>query len=323
MTQAMFVESGRAALSLEAEALVRAAKSLGESFELACGAILRAPGKVVLTGLGKSGHVSRKISATLASTGTPSIFLHPAEALHGDLGVIQKHDVLVSIAFGGETEEVLAVTRYAKRLGVPVVAITGKLNSTLARLADHVIDGTVQKEVCPHNLAPTASTTVALGLGDAIAIAVMQARGFKQEDFAALHPSGALGRRLATVKDLMQLAGQALPSVDVDSSFTSVLAAITKKNFGIVPVLGSSGELLGAISDGDIRRILLEKGDQALALKAADFMTRQPKTIASDHLAIDAFKRMEAAQITSLFVQDQDKLLGLVRMHDLLAAKIV
>ena len=318
-----FIEAGRSALSIEAAALSKAASALGPSFEQACNVILMSSGKVVVTGLGKSGHEARKISATLASTGTPAIFLHPAEALHGDLGVIQKQDVLMAIAFGGETDEVLTVTRHAKRFAVPVVAITGKGNSTLAQLADYVIDGSVDKEVCPHNLAPTASTTVALGLGDAIAMAVMAARGFRQEDFAALHPSGALGRRLATVRDLMKSAGDSLPTVSIDSKFEDILTAITKKNFGIVPVLGASEKLIGAISDGDIRRALLQRGADALTLSARDFMTREPRTILPDHLAIDAFKRMEDCQITSLFVEQAGRLVGLVRMHDLLAAKIV
>jgi arabinose-5-phosphate isomerase len=318
-----FIQTGQAALNLEAAALMKAAGMLGSSFELACDVMLKSTGKVVVTGLGKSGHVSRKISATLASTGTPAIFLHPAEALHGDLGVVQRQDVLMAIAFGGETEEVLTVTRHAKRLGVPVVAITGKSNSTLAQLADYVIDGSVDKEVCPHNLAPTASTTVALGLGDAIAMAIMSARGFRQEDFATLHPSGALGRRLATVRDLMKSMGEGLPSVSMDSEFADILTAITKKNFGIVPVVEASGKLVGAISDGDVRRGLLHRGAVALTLRANDFMTREPRTIGPDQLAIDAFKHMETHQITSLFVEQAGRLVGLVRMHDLLAAKIV
>jgi arabinose-5-phosphate isomerase len=323
MTQNAFIDAGRAALLLEAAALEAAAAALGRSFELACELILNNSGKVVVTGLGKSGHVSRKISATLASTGTPAFFLHPAEALHGDLGVVQRQDVLLAVAFGGETEEVLAVTRYAKRLGVPVIAITGKKNSTLAQLADHMIDGSVEKEVCPHNLAPTASTTVALALGDAIAMAVMGARGFRQTDFATLHPSGALGRRLATVRDLMKPAGDGLPVVGPEATFTEILAAVTKKNFGIVPIINSKGDLVGAVSDGDIRRMLLQVGADALKYSAKEFMTKEPRTITPESLAIEAFKRMETAQITSLFVEENGRLLGLVRMHDLLAAKIV
>lgn len=321
-----FLSSAKETLELEAKSLLAASSRLGNTFSQAAMEMLRAEGKVVVTGLGKSGHVGRKISATMASTGTPSVFLHPAEALHGDLGVIQKKDVLLAIAFGGETEEVLAVARHAKRLGVCVIAITGKSDSSLAALADHTIDGSVEREVCPHNLAPTASTAVAMALGDAFAMALMNARGFSQTDFAKLHPSGALGRRLLTVADLMKPAGEQLPFVHPNTEFHAVLEAVTKKNFGIVPVLSPGGEIMGAISDGDIRRALLTQGSKALSLKAESIMTPSPRRISDRALAIDAFRRMEDAQITSLFVtleSSPNRLAGLVRMHDLLAAKIV
>lgn len=320
------LSSGRYALQQESRALMETSDRLGEAFFQAAELILRTTGKIVVTGLGKSGHVSRKISATFASTGTPAFFLHPTEALHGDLGMIQKQDVLLAIAFGGETEEVNAVVRHAKRLGVTIVAITGKLQSALANLGDIVLDGSVSKEVCPHNLAPTASTTVALALGDALAVAIMNERGFSPEDFARLHPSGALGRRLSTVQDLMKPAGPALPSVNPSASFHEVLEAVTKKNYGIVPVVDLSGKLMGAISDGDIRRALLSQGAEAIKMTAVEMMTRSPRTINSRSFAIEAFKRMEEAQITSLFVVNdaqKDSLEGLLRMHDLLAAKIV
>lgn len=320
------LSSGRDALQQEASALIATSDRLGEAFFQAAELILRTTGKVVVTGLGKSGHVSRKIAATFASTGTPAFFLHPTEALHGDLGMIQKQDVLLAIAFGGETEEVNAVVRHAKRIGVTIVAITGKLQSALSNLGDIVLDGSVSKEVCPHNLAPTASTTVALALGDALAMAIMNERGFSPEDFARLHPSGALGRRLSTVQDLMKPAGPALPSVNPSASFHEVLEAVTKKNYGIVPVVDKSGKLMGAISDGDIRRALLSQGAEAIKMSAVEMMTRNPRTINSRSFAIEAFKRMEEAQITSLFVVNdgqKDSLEGLLRMHDLLAAKIV
>lgn len=320
------IQSAKATLDSEASALRSAAEKLGPSFSHATTAILNAEGKVVITGLGKSGHVGRKISATFASTGTPAFFLHPAEALHGDLGMIQPKDVLVAIAFGGETEEVLAVARHAKRLGVPIISITGKLDSSLGRMSNYVLDGSVEREVCPHNLAPTASTAVTMALGDALAMALMQARGFSEADFARLHPSGALGRRLATVNDLMKPIGVDFPTVEADTKFHQVLEAVTKKNYGIVPVLSQEGLLVGAISDGDIRRTLLAQGSRALGLPASEFMTKKPRTIHSGALAIDAFKRMEDSQITSLFVvtpSNSDLLVGIVRMHDLLAAKIV
>lgn len=320
------LESGRQALEQEALALQETATRLGENFTKSAQVILSASGKVVVTGLGKSGHVARKVSATLASTGTPSFFLHPAEALHGDLGMLQSHDVLLAIAFGGETDEVLSVVRHAKRLGVPVLAITGNLNSSLAQMADRVLDGTVAREICPHNLAPTTSTTVAMALGDALAIAIMNARGFSSTDFAKLHPSGALGRRLSTVQDLMKPAGEALPTVGPEATFHEVLEAVTRKNYGIVPVTDPLGTLIGAISDGDIRRALLSQGAAAITMTAKAMMTRTPRVIVANSLAIEAFKRMEEAQITSLFVvngSEKDRLVGLVRMHDLLAAKIV
>jgi arabinose-5-phosphate isomerase len=320
------LQSGRSALEYEALALQETASKLGQEFTSAVETMLAATGKIVLTGLGKSGHVSRKIAATLASTGTPSFYLHPAEALHGDLGMVQRQDVLMAIAFGGETEEVNAVVRHAKRIGVPIVAITGNTKSSLAKLSDIVLDGSVKREVCPHNLAPTTSTTVALALGDAVAVAIMEARGFGAEDFARLHPSGALGRKLATVIDLMKPAGQTLPAVLATASFHEVLEAVTRKNYGIVPVVDKSGKLIGAISDGDIRRTLLAQGADAIKMSALQMMTKSPRTINARCLAIEAFKRMEEAQITSLFVvseQKQDHLEGLLRMHDLLAAKIV
>ncbi len=320
------LSSAKMTLELESKALISASARLGANFVHAAQAILSAEGKVVVTGLGKSGHVGRKVSATLASTGTPSVFLHPAEALHGDLGVMQRKDILIAIAFGGETDEVLSVVRHAKRLSVCVIAITGKTESSLAKLSDFTIDGSVEREVCPHNLAPTASTAVAMALGDAFAMAVMNARGFSPSDFAALHPSGALGRRLMTVSDLMKASGADLPVVSASTEFHQVLEAVTRKNFGIVPVTSEAGHIMGAISDGDIRRALLTQGSKALSMKAEAIMTKNPRTIHASALAIDAFRRMEEAQITSLFVTEDRSpniLAGLVRMHDLLAAKIV
>lgn len=321
-----YLASARNSLALAAEAIQTKASQLGDDFISTADIIKSAQGKIVITGLGKSGHVARKISATLASTGTPSIFLHPAEALHGDLGVIQLTDVLLAIAYGGETHEVLEVVRHSRRLGVKIVAMTGKIESTLGKLSDLVLDCSVQKESCPHNLAPTTSTSVTMAVGDALAVAVMEARGFRAEDFAKLHPSGALGRRLSLVDDLMKTVGSDLPVVHENNSFHEVLAAVTQKNFGVVPVLDLKGRLLGAVSDGDIRRNLLANGAAAIQKNAIDMMTKSPKTIETGRLAIEAFKRMEANQITSLFVVRQEnplELAGLIRMYDLLAAKIV
>lgn len=313
-------------MAAESDAIASAAKKINTSFASATKALGAIRGKVVVTGLGKSGHVGRKIASTLASTGTPAFFLHPSEALHGDLGMVSKDDAVIAIAFGGETTEVIEVAKHARRVGCSVVGITGKVESSLAKLAHFVLDGSVSREVCPLNLAPTASTAVALALGDALAMCLMKQRGFTTEDFAALHPGGSLGRKLSTVADHMRPAGSELPTVSEFQNFHEVLEAVTRKNFGIVPVTGSDDRLLGAISDGDIRRALLQKGAGTLTLAAKELMTPNPRTVGPELIALEAFQIMEKYQITSLFVvrDDQTKVLvGIIRMHDLLAAKIV
>jgi arabinose-5-phosphate isomerase len=315
---------GRETLELEGRALAKATTRLGEPFARAVRAMLEAQGKVIVTGLGKSGHIARKLASTLSSTGTSAFFLHPTEGLHGDFGMIQPQDCLVAIAFGGETNEVLEVSRYARRVGIPVVAITGKLESTLARLAHIVVDGSVEREADPLGLAPTCSSTVALALGDALAVSLMRARGFTTGDFAALHPGGSLGRRLSLVRDHMH-TGERLPKVAESTDFHEILAAVTRQNFGIVAVT-SGDKLLGAISDGDLRRALLKSGGGALAMKAKDLMSREPKTTFDTTLAIDALTFMSNRQITQLFVVTREaptQLVGIVRLHDLLAAKIL
>ncbi len=323
---------GREALECEAQALRDAGARLGAAFEGACEAILRAQGKVVTTGLGKSGHIARKIASTLSSTGTSAFFLHPTEALHGDFGMLQPQDCLIAIAYGGETPEVLEVARFARRLAIPVVAITGKPESSLARLCQFVLDGSVSKEADYHNLAPTASSTVAIALGDAIACAVSRARGFSQGDFANLHPGGSLGRRLSLVKDHMHPL-QDVPRVGETADFHAILEAVTTlklkgRTLGIVAILDGGGRLLGAVSDGDVRRALVKMGAQALKCRAADIMTRSPKAIAARALALDAVTVMNEQQITSLFVTADDgadptNVVGLVRLYDLLDAKII
>lgn len=317
--------AARKAMLAESDAIKASANQVGTELVQAVNEIAVLKGKVVVTGLGKSGHIARKIAATLASTGTPAFFLHPTEALHGDLGMISSGDALLAIAFGGETTEVVEVAKHAKRLGRFVVVISGKKDSSLARLSDVFLDGSVNREVCPLNLAPTASTAVALSLGDALAVCLMHVRGFSEVDFAHLHPGGSLGRKLSTVADHMRRIDDELPSVDSKTHFHGVLEAVTKRNFGIVPVL-ENGALIGAISDGDIRRALLRGGAEALKLVAEDLMTRKPRTTSPEALALEAFKEMESHQITSLFVEAESspkQLLGIIRMHDLLAAKIV
>jgi arabinose-5-phosphate isomerase len=281
-------------------------------------------GKIVTTGLGKSGFISRKLASTFASTGTAAIFLHPTEALHGDFGMLQKGDVLIAIAFGGETREVLAVCKFANRQNIPVIAITGKLESTLSQLADVVIDGSVDREADFLGLAPTASSTLALALGDSLAVAVMRSRGFTKEDFAALHPGGSLGFRLVCISEIM-IKREKLNCVFPHSDFHQVLNAVTNPNYGICPVIGSNDEIIGAITDGDLRRALLASGDRALKFTAVDLMNSKPKLIDGGSRATDAITVMEKSKITSLFVTSGSagKLLGLVRLHDLLSEKII
>jgi len=319
------IKVAREAMHAESDAITAAARRLDDNFARVVVELAAISGKVVVTGLGKSGHIARKIAATLASTGTAAFFLHPTEALHGDLGMLSEGDALLAIAFGGETIEVVEVAKHAKRFGRTVIGITGKQESSLARLADFLLDGTISREVCPLNLAPTASTAVTLALGDALAVALMHVKGFSEVDFATLHPGGTLGRKLSTVQEHMRPFDVELFGIQAEANFHDVLAAVTKRNFGIVPVLAKEA-LVGAISDGDIRRALLERGAAALQVKAADLMTRSPKTIFANALALEALRDMEKRQITSLFVNSHEnptKLLGIIRMHDLLAAKIV
>ncbi len=316
------LEWGRSTLVAESEALRWTSERLGDAFFQAVELIAHLKGKVVVSGLGKSGHVGRKLAATFASTGTSAFYLHPSEALHGDLGMIQSQDALLLIAFGGETRETLEVARYANRQGIPVLSITGKLNSTLAQLSDVVLDGSVSREACPLNLAPTTSTTVAMAVGDALAVALMRTKGFQEQDFAQFHPDGSLGRKLSQVQDHMRTD---LPFLLPDDTFDRVLERITAQNYGIVPVFDSQRKLLGAITDGDLRRALLSKRETVFTLKASDLMTRNPKTIGTGHLALEAVRIMEDNRITSLFVLDEagQNVSGLIRMHDLLAAKII
>lgn len=320
-----FVQWARDAMGIEAQALAEASSHIGESFAAAARLILKSTGKVVVTGLGKSGHVAHKIAATLASTGTSSFFLHPSEALHGDFGMLQKQDVLLALAYGGETNEVNEVARFARRIGIPVVSITGSPESTLARLSNYVLDGRVAREADALNLAPTCSSTVAIALGDALAVSLMQARGFSQGDFASLHPAGTLGRRLSIVRDHMH-SGDKLPTVSEDGDFHQVLDAVTVDNYGIAAVVGKDGDMVGAISDGDLRRALLKLGPDALKRKAKDLMSPKPKVIKETDLALDALAMMNEYRISRVFVTRADhphRPVGLVRLIDLLAAKIL
>lgn len=324
-TRSQIISWGKEALEVESNAIRDACYLLDEDFAMVVQGILQTTGRVILTGLGKSGHIARKIAATLASTGTSSFYIHPSEALHGDLGMICNQDVLVAIAFRGNTSEVLEVVEFARRVGVMIVAICGNRDSSLAKLADYYLDAHVEKEACPLNLAPTSSTTVTLAIGDALAVALMTARGFKKEDFACFHPGGTLGKRLSLVIDHMR-PRESLACCYEGDSFQKVLENVTKNNFGIAPVLSKASKLIGVITDGDLRRAISRCRANVFALMAADLMTNSPKVINKQAFAIDAFREMEKTSITALFViesQADNELIGIIRMHDLLTAKII
>ncbi len=303
-------------LEIEAAAITGLLPQLDEAFDHAVEALKSIRGRVVATGMGKSGIIMKKIAATLSSTGTPSLFLHPAEAIHGDLGMITGDDAVLATSFSGTTEELLRLVEIVKRLDVPLIAITGNAASPLARHADIHLRTEIDQEACPLNLAPTASTTATLALGDALAMALLEARGFTPEDFAQLHPGGRLGKRLLRVRELMH-AGEALPQVEDSASMRTAIYQMSKKGLGVTAVVDSDGRLVGCISDGDLRR-LLEKGDAILDASAGRCMTADPHAIDPGSLASAALKQMEDHRITSLFVCDQARRLeGVVHIHDL------
>jgi arabinose-5-phosphate isomerase len=308
-------------LELEARGVGELKDRLDDNFARAVEMLLAASGKVVVTGMGKSGLIGRKIAATMASTGTPSFFLHPAEGFHGDVGMVREGDVVIALSNSGETEEVVRLLPVFKRMGLPLIAMTGKPDSTLARHADASLDVGVREEACPLGLAPTASTTATLAMGDALAVALFEEKGFSADDFALLHPGGALGRRLLTVGELMH-AGDELPLVTADMPLKDALYEISAKRMGVVGVLDGAGALAGVITDGDVRRAMA-RGVDVYAAKAADVMTAGPKRILSGELAAAALRKMEKQSITSLFVFDArepSRLAGIVHVHDLLKA---
>jgi len=317
------IEMGRRVLQIEADAVAALSERLGEDFLRAVELILACRGRVIVCGIGKSGHVARKIAATLSSTGTPAYFVHAAEAIHGDLGMITRDDILIALSNSGETGELLTIVPLIKRQGGRLIAITGNPASSLAREADVHLDASVKEEACPLNLAPTASTTAALALGDALAVALLDARGFGAEDFARSHPGGALGRRLLThVSDVMRPAQQ-VPSVSESLTIIEALAAISSGGMGMVAVKNASGALSGIFTDGDLRRAMQKLGDLRNT-PVSQVMTRQPRTIAPGRLAVEGVQLMEEHKITQLLVIDaDDKLCGALNMHDLFRAKVV
>ncbi|HLS79950.1 MAG TPA: KpsF/GutQ family sugar-phosphate isomerase, partial [Steroidobacter sp.] len=296
---------------------------LDDAFVAACRLLHDCQGRVVVTGMGKSGHVGAKIAATLASTGTPAFFLHPAEASHGDIGMITSQDVVLAISNSGETSELITILPVIKRLGVPLIAMTGRPRSTLGKTAAVVLDVNVPAEACPHNLAPTASTTATLAMGDALAVAVLEARGFTEEDFARSHPGGSLGRRLLLrVEDVMR-TGEQLPTVTPDASLREGLLEMSRKGLGMTAVVDDRRRVVGVYTDGDLRRTLDKQADiHALAMR--DVMTSQPKTIKPKVLAAEAVRLLETARITQLLVVDDDRvLIGALNVHDLLRAGVM
>jgi len=317
------IEQAKRVLTIEAEAILNLRDRIGKTFEQAVQILVRCQGKVIVAGMGKSGQVCRKISATLASTGTPAFFLHPAEGVHGDLGMIAKGDVVIAISHSGETEELLKILPMVKRLDIPLIAMTGKPNSRLAKTADIALDLSIKEEACPMGLAPTASTTTTLAMGDALAIAVLEARGFQESDFALLHPGGSLGRKLwLKVTDIMKV-GDEVPVVSEDAEIKDVLFEMTAKRLGTTGVVNKNGRLEGVITDGDIRRQLRADAD-FFKQKARTVMTKEPKTINKNALASKAIHTMETHKITALFIVD-DKFypIGIIHLHDLVQTKLV
>lgn len=316
------LESAKRILHYEAEAIETASKNLDENFSKAIDLILNSQGRLVVCGMGKSGLIGHKISATLSSTGTPSFFLHPGEALHGDLGMIRDNDVMLLLSNSGETEEIVKLVPFLRRIGTAIVAMVGETNSSLARMADLVINAHVPREACPLNLAPTSSTTVALALGDAIAGALIEARSFSQRDFARFHPSGSLGRKFVSVKDLMH-SGTDIPKASPDMILKDAVVKMSQFGFGALIVCNEENDLLGIFTDGDLRRYFEKAENAELSIPLNKIMTANPKHTTPDRLAMEALKTMEDKSITSLPVAESGKVIGFLHLHDILRSRLV
>ena len=317
------LDSARRTLQIEAQAIADLSARLDDTFSRVVDMLLACRGRVVVSGIGKTGHIARKIAATFASTGTPAFFVHAAEAIHGDLGMITRDDVLIAVSHSGSGQELLTILPVARRMGAGLVAITGNPGSELARLADLHLDTSVTQEACPLNLAPTASTTTALALGDALAVACLEARGFGPDDFARSHPGGILGRRLLThVRDVMR-QGAALPTVTEDAALFPALEVMSTKGMGMTIVLDAAGKPVGIFTDGDLRRLIERHGD-IRNLTVGQGMTRMPRSIGPDALAVEAARQMDDQRLSQMLVVDANgTLLGALHMHDLMAAKVV
>lgn len=323
MTEHSYQQLGIAVLRAEAEAITALIDRIDEKFHRACEMILACKGRIVVTGMGKSGHIGNKIAATLASTGTPAFFMHPGEASHGDLGMITEQDLVIAISNSGEVSEILTLLPLLKRLPVPLISFTGNANSTLAEMADVDLDVGVDKEACPLGLAPTSSTTASLAMGDALAVAVLEARGFTEEDFARSHPGGSLGRRLLLrVKDIMH-TGDRIPKVAIDATLKQALLEMTDKGLGMTAVADDQNHLIGVYTDGDLRRTLDSDANIKTAL-ISDYMTPGCITIDAEQIASAALALMDSKRINALIVTDADNVIqGALNMHDLLKAGIV
>jgi arabinose-5-phosphate isomerase len=324
MEQRMSLDSARRVLRIEAQAIQDLLARLDSSFDRAVDLLLGCKGRVVVTGMGKSGLIGRKISATLSSTGTPSYFLHPADALHGDLGMLARGDSLLAISYGGETPEIVNLLEALKRLEMPIITLTGNPKSTLAGASEVVLDASVKEEACSLNLAPTASTTVAMALGDALAVALLDRRGFKPDDFAALHPAGRLGKKLLRVEHLMH-SGDALPRVSPETPMPAAFHEMSAKKLGMTTVIASDGKLAGILTDGDLRRLMEKHGGATLSMSAGDCMVRTPQTIGPNLLASEALNLMEKKKITSIVVVDptSERVVGVVHLHDLWTLELI
>ena len=313
----MSLETARRVLRIEAEALAEIMQRLDARFEQAVELLLACKGRVVVSGMGKSGLIGRKIAATFSSTGTPAAFLHPAEAIHGDLGMLMRDDAVLAVSYGGETEEIIALLETIKRLGLRMVTLTGHPRSTIAAASDVVLDVSVKEEACSLNLAPTASTTATMAMGDALAVALLDRRGFSPGDFAALHPGGRLGKKLLRVENLMH-AGEAMPRVAVTAKMPDVIYEMSKKGLGMTTAVDAQGRLAGILTDGDLRRLMQQRGAATLDLVVGDCLTKNPQTIAPGELAGSALRMMEERKITSLVVVDAERRpVGVVHLHDL------
>lgn len=315
------VEIGKKVLETEARAIDNAITRIDKEFERAVNILQNARGRVVITGMGKSGLIAKKISATLTSTGTPSVFLHPSEALHGDIGIINNDDVVIALSTSGETFEVIRLLDFIKRIGVKLVSLVGNPESTLAKESDVFVDCSVEKEACPIGLVPSTSTTLTLAMGDAISIALMERKGFSEEDFKFYHPGGSIGKKLLKVKDLMHI-GAELPLVKTITTMTDVINTINEKKFGMAIVIGDDSSVEGIITDGDLRRNLLRGLDFPKAI-AADCMTKNPLCIREDNLAVEALKILEEKLITSLVVVEGKTIKGLLHLHDLWRTEMI